>query len=164
MLVTFFCLLMTFQSVTNITFWHIMMLLNDWNVTNMQKNVTYILFRHQNHKMVTVIKSPTYRCHQHHCHPFEAGSFCSTFYLNSETNAYQATWNFHGGSRLFQIDLVQIHYRSRNPNFIIHLDHCWAVIKYHCFPGFYREKLSDTFERISFHLNLPTPSLSYKLL
>ena len=30
-------------SVTNITSWHIMMLVTDWNVTNMQKNVTNIL-------------------------------------------------------------------------------------------------------------------------
>ena len=43
-------------SVTNITFWRIMM--TDWNVTNIQKNVTPILFCHHL-KMITIIKSPT---------------------------------------------------------------------------------------------------------
>ena len=33
-------------SVTNITFWHIMMLLTDWNVTNMQEYVTNIDVTH----------------------------------------------------------------------------------------------------------------------
>ena len=36
-----------------------MMLVTDWNVTNMQKNVINILFCHQHLKMVTIIKSPT---------------------------------------------------------------------------------------------------------
>ena len=31
-------------SVTKVTLWHIVMLLTDWNFTNMQKNVTSILF------------------------------------------------------------------------------------------------------------------------
>ena len=31
-------------SVTNIIFWHIMILMNNWNVINMQKNDTSILF------------------------------------------------------------------------------------------------------------------------
>ena len=46
-------------SVTNITLWHIMMLVTNRNVTNMQKNVTNKLFGHQDLKMVTFIKSPT---------------------------------------------------------------------------------------------------------
>ena len=56
------------KNVSNITFWHIVMLVTDWRVTNMQKNVTNILFCHQDPKIVINIKSQTSRCHQHHCH------------------------------------------------------------------------------------------------
>ena len=41
-----------------ITFWHIMMLVTDWDDTNTHKNVTNILFCRQQLKMVTIIKSP----------------------------------------------------------------------------------------------------------
>ena len=46
-------------SFTNIAFWHIMMLVTEWNVINMNKNVTNIPFCHQHLKMITIIKSPT---------------------------------------------------------------------------------------------------------
>jgi len=44
----------------------------------MQKNVTNILFCHQHLKMVTIIKSPTSRCHQQRCRIFVTNRFVTS--------------------------------------------------------------------------------------
>ena len=47
-----------YKSVTNITFSNMSMLVTDWHVTNMPKNVTNVLFCHQHSHVtnITVIK------------------------------------------------------------------------------------------------------------
>ena len=46
-------------SVTNTTIWHMMMSVTDWNVTNMQKNVTNILFSQHLEIVINITMSPT---------------------------------------------------------------------------------------------------------